>query len=51
MNIARDCVLRLRAMLTQRKTAEGGLMTKNGGYPTGESAGEAKKREGMLFFP
>ena len=59
MNIARDCVWRLRAMLTQgktkatpqRKTAEGGLMTKNGGYSSGESAGEAENWEGMLFFP
>ena len=51
MNIARDCVLRLRAMLTQRKMAEGGLMTKSGGYPSGESAGEAENWEGMLFFP
>lgn len=51
MNIARDCVLRLRAMLTQRKAAEGGLMTKNGGYPSGESAGEVENWEGMLFFP
>ena len=51
MNIARDCVLRLRAMLTQRKAAEGGLITKKGGFPSGESAWDAENWEGMLFFP
>lgn len=49
MNIARDCVWRLRAMLTQRKAADGGLMTKNGGYPTGESAGKRKNGKECCF--